>query len=92
MTSTATALWERQPQARISLWKALDLFEAACRARNLSPSTIAWYRERLTPFFRHLENALGCRASVRRHEATVFRRGKLHGSRSMGELLETASR
>ena len=58
MNNAATSLWERQPQARISLWKSLDLFEAAYRARNFSPRTVAWYKERLTPFFRHLEAQL----------------------------------
>jgi integrase/recombinase XerC/integrase/recombinase XerD len=58
MNSTATSLWERQPQAQISLWKALDFFEAAYRARNLSPHTIAWYRGRLRPFITNLEGRL----------------------------------
>lgn len=58
MINTATTLWERQPQARISLWKALDFFEAAYRARNLSPHTITWYKQRLTPFVSNLESRL----------------------------------
>ncbi len=61
MTTTATpntALWERQPQARISLWRVLDLFEAAYRAENRSTHTIAWYRQRLKPFFDYLEGHL----------------------------------
>jgi site-specific recombinase XerD len=58
MNNTATTLWERQPQARISLWKALDFFGAAYRARNLSPHTIAWYKQRLTPFVSNLEGRL----------------------------------
>ena len=57
--TTSNALWQRQPQARVSLQRALDLFEAADRARNLSPRTVTWYRERLQPFFRHLEIQLG---------------------------------
>jgi hypothetical protein len=32
VNSTSTSLRERQPQAQISLWKALDFFEAAYRA------------------------------------------------------------
>ena len=73
MNNTATSLWERQPQARISLWKVLDLFQAANRARNLSPRTVAWYKERLTPFFRHLEEQLEREAALADLSIASFR-------------------
>jgi site-specific recombinase XerD len=73
MNNTATSLWERQPQARIGLRKALDLFAAAYRARNLSPRTIAWYRERLAPFLQHLEAQRGREATLADLEIASFR-------------------
>jgi site-specific recombinase XerD len=54
MNHRSLALWERRPEARISLVKALDLFEADYRASNYSPRTVAWYRQRLEEVFDHL--------------------------------------
>jgi len=73
MESTATNLWERLPQARITLAKALDLFESAYRARNLSPRTVAFYRQRLAPFFRYLEEQLGAEPTLADFTLPAFR-------------------
>src|SRR3972149_4112609 len=59
MVRGSLALWERRPEARISLTRALDLFEAAYRASNYSPRTVEWYRERLKVYFGFLERELG---------------------------------
>jgi site-specific recombinase XerD len=73
MESTTTLLWERLPQARITLTKALSLYEAANRARNLSPRSVAWYRDRLTPFLQHLETQLGREPALADFTVPAFR-------------------
>ena len=59
MNNRSLSLWERRPEARISLAKALDLFESAYRASNYSPRTVAWYRQRLEAVFANMRGNLG---------------------------------
>src|SRR4051794_19642200 len=71
--NTSTALLDRRPQSRITLAKSLELFEAAYRARNLSPKTVKWYRERLQPFFAHLETQVEREPNIADLTIPVFR-------------------
>jgi site-specific recombinase XerD len=43
------------PSPRQALHDAIEAFHARCRARNLSPRTLDFYRERLGCFTRHLQ-------------------------------------
>jgi integrase len=58
MTRQSLTLWQKRAEARITLTRALDLFDAAYRATNHSLRTVRWYRERLLPFIDQLAHNL----------------------------------
>ena len=58
MTRQSLTLWQKRAEARITLTRALDLFDAAYRATNHSLRTVRWYRERLQPFIDQLAHGL----------------------------------
>jgi site-specific recombinase XerD len=58
MTRQSLTLWQKRAEARITLTRALDLFDAAYRATNHSLRTVRWYRERLLPFIDQLAHSL----------------------------------
>jgi integrase/recombinase XerC/integrase/recombinase XerD len=72
-SNTSTALWERLPQARLSLAKAFDLYEASNRARNFSPSTIRFYRDRIRAFIQFVERQGGGEATLNDFTPQNFR-------------------
>jgi site-specific recombinase XerD len=95
MQSTVeTSFWSRREEARLSLARALDLFEAAYRASGKSPRTVAWYRERLGYFFRYLALQLGDEPTLldftpQRYRMFILE--KQAGGRNVGHPYKTPS-
>ncbi len=73
MTIPDTSLWSRGAEAQIPLARALQLFDAAYRAADKSPRTIAWYQQRLGYFFDFLAKETGSVPTIADFTPQAFR-------------------